>query len=79
MELLININLIDQYTTSFVKALIDYTPRLVAAVLLLVLGIWAIRIINTVSRKIMERFGYEKLNRKDVYLFVQKSKDQLAV
>jgi small conductance mechanosensitive channel len=53
MELLININLIDQYTTSFVKALIDYTPRLVAAVLLLVLGIWAIRIINTVSRKIM--------------------------
>ena len=34
---------------------------------------------STISRKIMERYGYEKLNRKDVYLFVQKSKDPLAV
>lgn len=53
MELLININFIDQYTTTFVNALIDYTPKLIAAIVLLFIGIWAIRIINTLSRKIM--------------------------
>jgi small conductance mechanosensitive channel len=53
MKLLVNINFIDQYTTTFVNALIDYTPKLIAAIVLLFIGIWAIRIINTLSRKIM--------------------------
>jgi len=55
MKLFVDINFIDQYTTSFIKALVDYAPKLVAAVLLLVIGIWAIKIINNVSRKIMEK------------------------
>lgn len=53
MEL--KIDLIDQYVASFTKILIDYTPKLVAALLLLVIGIWAIRFVTTVTRKIMLR------------------------
>lgn len=53
MKLLIDTSFIDQYTTNFIKVLIDYSPKLIAAVLLLVIGIWVIKIINTVSRKIM--------------------------
>lgn len=53
MELLIDTSFIDQYTTNFIKVLIDYSPKLIAAILLLVIGIWVIKIINTVSRKIM--------------------------
>ena len=53
MELRIDTNLIDQYTSSFTKVLIDYTPKLIAALLLLIIGIWVIRFINAVSRKIM--------------------------
>ncbi len=52
-QLLINSNLIDQYSTFFLNALIDYSPKLIGALLLLILGIWAIRFINSVSRKIM--------------------------
>jgi small conductance mechanosensitive channel len=53
MELQIDTNLIDQYTTSFTKILMDYTPKLIAALLLLIIGIWAIRFLTKVSRKIM--------------------------
>ena len=53
MELRIDTNLIDQYTNSFTKVLIDYTPKLIAALLLLIIGIWVIRFVNAVSRKIM--------------------------
>ena len=53
MELRIDTNLIDQYTNSFTKVLIDYAPKLIAALLLLIIGIWVIRFITTVSRKIM--------------------------
>jgi small conductance mechanosensitive channel len=53
MKLLVDTNYLDQYATSFTTALIDYAPKLIAAVLLLVIGIWGIKIINTVSRKIM--------------------------
>jgi small conductance mechanosensitive channel len=35
--------------------LIDYSPKLIAAILLLIIGIWAIRFINSISRKIMIR------------------------
>lgn len=53
MELLINTTLIDQYITTFTKVLIDYSPKLIAAILLLIVGIWSIRFITTVSRKVM--------------------------
>ncbi|WP_309641765.1 mechanosensitive ion channel domain-containing protein [Flavobacterium sp.] len=53
MEL--RIDLIDQYANSLTKVLIDYAPKLVAALLLLIIGIWAIRFITSISRKIMMR------------------------
>ena len=53
MEL--RIELIDQYFNAFTKVLIGYAPKLVAALLLLVIGIWVIRFITAVSRKIMVR------------------------
>ncbi|WP_298222153.1 mechanosensitive ion channel domain-containing protein [Flavobacterium sp.] len=51
----LRIDLIDQYANNFTKVLIDYAPKLIAALLLLVVGIWAIRFITSVSRKIMVR------------------------
>jgi len=53
MKIATEIGFIEQYTTSFVKILIDYSPKLIAAILLLFVGIWMIKIINRVSRKIM--------------------------
>lgn len=50
-----NISYIERYTESFIKVLIDYSPKLIAALLLLFVGIWLIRFINTIIRKIMVR------------------------
>ena len=49
----------EQYTNSFAKMLIDYSPRLIAAILLLFVGIWVIKIINSASRKVMVRRDVE--------------------
>lgn len=53
MELKNEISTFESYKDSFIKVLLDYSPKLIAAILLLVIGIWAIRIIVNVSRKIM--------------------------
>lgn len=50
-----NISYIERYTESFIKVLIDYSPKLIAALLLLFVGIWVIRFITTLTRKIMVR------------------------
>ena len=55
MTLLANIDLLTAYTTSFTKAFIGYVPNLIAAFLLLIVGIWAIRFITKIVRKIMIR------------------------
>ena len=55
MKLLIDATLFSQYSEALTKVLIDYSPKLIAAILLLIIGIWAIRFINSVSRKIMIR------------------------
>lgn len=57
--LFVDINYVEQYTQKFIDILVDYSPKLVAALLLLFVGIWIIRIINKVSRKIMVRRGIE--------------------
>ena len=59
MKLLVNTNFLDQYTSSFITVLIDYSPKIIAAALLLIIGIWGIKIINTVSRKIMIKRNIE--------------------
>ncbi len=51
--MLINPNYLDQYTTSFTTVLVDYAPKLIAAILLLLIGIWGIKMTIKVSRKIM--------------------------
>jgi small conductance mechanosensitive channel len=53
MNLLINATLFNQYSEAFTKVLIDYSPKLIAAFLLLVIGVWSIRFINSMARKIM--------------------------
>lgn len=55
MNLLIDATIFSQYSEAFTKVLIDYSPKLIAAFLLLIIGIWVIRFINSVSRKIMIR------------------------
>lgn len=53
MKIAEEISFVEQYTNSFIKVLVDYSPKLIAALLLLFIGVWVIRIINKVSRKIM--------------------------
>jgi small conductance mechanosensitive channel len=53
MELKNEISTFESYKDSFIKILLDYSPKLIAAILLLIVGIWAIRIIVKISRKIM--------------------------
>ncbi len=50
---------LEQYTDKFIRVMIDYSPKLIAALLLLFVGIWAIRLINRVSRKLMVKRGVE--------------------
>lgn len=44
---------LDQYLDSLLNLLLDYAPKVVAALIMLFVGIWAIRLINKISRKIM--------------------------
>jgi len=53
MKSFLKLDYIAEYTTSFTKALIDFAPDLIAAIVLLLVGVWIIKIINNVSRKIM--------------------------
>ncbi|MES2544656.1 MAG: mechanosensitive ion channel domain-containing protein [Bacteroidota bacterium] len=53
MKLLLNPNYFDAYAVSLKAVLIDYAPKLIAAVLVLLIGLWGIKVINRVSRKIM--------------------------
>ena len=53
MRITKEVSFLESYTNKFIQTLIDYSPKLIAALLLLFVGIWVIRIINKVSRKIM--------------------------
>ncbi len=57
--LMVDINYVEQYTQKFINLLIDYSPKLLGALVLLFAGIWAIRLINRVSRKLMVKRGVE--------------------
>jgi small conductance mechanosensitive channel len=43
------------YASSFVTVLIDYSPKLISAFVILFTGLYAIRLINRISRKIMTK------------------------
>ena len=42
-----------EYIDQFIKLLIDYSPKLISALVILVIGLYAIRLINRLVRKIM--------------------------
>ena len=49
----INPDQFSNYATKFIDVLIDYSPKLISAFLILFVGLYAIRLINRVIRKIM--------------------------
>lgn len=53
MNILIENTFLQKYSEAFTAVLIDYFPKLIAALLLLFIGLWAIRFINAVARKVM--------------------------
>ena len=59
MTLQTEINYFDQYISSFFKVLIDYSPKLISALIILFVGIWVIRFINNFARKLMIRRNVE--------------------
>ena len=50
---------INSYSEKFINVLLDYAPKLVAAILVLFVGIYAIKIINRLMRNIMVRRKFE--------------------
>lgn len=53
MEKLLYITTIEDYTKLLYKILIDYSPKLITAIIVLVVGLYTIRFINRLVRKIM--------------------------
>jgi small conductance mechanosensitive channel len=49
----VNPEYIANYAQTFMKALIDYSPKLISAFLILFVGLYAIRVLNRLIRKIM--------------------------
>jgi len=55
MKLLLEINSLTDYIKQFWKITIDYSPKLITALIVLFIGLYTIRIINRLVRKIMLR------------------------
>lgn len=53
MEKLLYINTIEDYSRLLYKILVDYSPKLITAIIVLFVGLYAIRFINRMVRKIM--------------------------
>ena len=51
---------IDVYTTKAIELLITYAPKVVLAVITLIVGLWLIRLISKVTRKSMEKTKTDK-------------------
>ena len=49
----VNTENITNYAETFIKVLIDYSPKLISAFLILFIGLYVIRVINRLIRKIM--------------------------
>jgi len=55
MTLPLNIETLSEYPARIFQVLIDYSPRLISALLILIVGLYAIRLINRFVRKLMVR------------------------
>lgn len=51
---------VKDYSVEFYNVLIDYTPRLVSALIILFIGLYAIRFFTRMAKKIMERKEVER-------------------
>ena len=50
-----------EYIDRFLKLLIDYSPKMISALVILFLGLYAIRFINRLVKKIMLKFAKVKI------------------
>ncbi len=53
MNLLLEINSLTEYIKQFWRIIIDYSPKLITALIVLFIGLYAIRIINRIVKNIM--------------------------
>lgn len=53
MGKLLYTNAIKNYSEGFMKALLEYSPKLISALVILIIGLYAIRFINRLAKKIM--------------------------
>lgn len=59
MNLQIEVGQLVSYKEEFLKIIIDYSPKLIGAILLFILGSWSIKIVNRILRKVMTKRGIE--------------------
>jgi small conductance mechanosensitive channel len=59
MKEVININSLESYTSNFLSLLIDYSPKFISAVLLLIIGLYAIKITNKIVKKVMVKNNFD--------------------
>jgi small conductance mechanosensitive channel len=52
-KMTLNPNQITDYASTFIQVLIDYSPKLISAIIVLFVGLYAIRLINRLIRRIM--------------------------
>lgn len=53
------IGVLEQYINKFFNSILDYSPRFVSAMLLLFLGLYVIRLLNRLARKIMVQQDFD--------------------
>jgi small conductance mechanosensitive channel len=46
---------LNNYTQTFIKVLVDYSPKLISAFVILIVGLYVIRLINRLIRRIMDK------------------------
>lgn len=59
MKEVININSLESYTSQFISLLIDYSPKFISAVFLLIIGLYAIKITNRIVKKVMVKNNFD--------------------
>ena len=53
------LNDLDHYVEKYGNMLLDYLPTLVVSILLLVFGLWAIRVVNRIVKKIFDKKDFD--------------------
>lgn len=53
MNTFLNIHSAEEYASAFLQKLVDYSPRIVSAFLVLIVGLYAIRLINRFVKRVM--------------------------